>query len=47
MLLSTVVSIWKTLTWSLISRPIRHAEECISECLWSMNERLLTIVLAL
>ena len=42
-----MVSIWNTLTWSLMTRPIRHAEWCIAECLWSMNERDCTIVLAL
>src|SRR4051812_1166022 len=45
--LFSVVSIWKTRTWSLMTRPIRHAEWCIADCSWSMNEREWTIVLAL
>ena len=47
MSLLSVVSIWKTLTVSLMTRPIRQAEWCIAECLWSMNDRDCTIVLAL
>ncbi len=40
----SVVSMWKTLTCSLSTRPIRQAEVCISEFFGSMNDRECTIV---
>ena len=43
-LATKVVSIWKTRTCPASSRPIRHAELCSAEFLWSMNEREWTIV---
>ena len=43
-MLSTLVSIWKTLTCSPISRPIRHADACSSELGGSMNDVECTIV---
>ncbi len=46
-LLLTVVSIWKTLTWSASSLPIRQAELCRWLLVWSMNEWDATIVLVL
>ena len=45
--LLSVVSIWKMLRCSLSSRPIRQAEWCRCDFLWSMNECERTIVLAL
>ncbi len=39
-----VVSIWNTLTCSATTAPMRQALECSADALWSMNERLFTIV---
>ncbi len=46
-LLLTVVSIWKILTCSASSRPIRQAEWCRWLLVWSMNECEATMVLLL
>ena len=45
--LLSVVSIWNTLTCSATTLPMRQALECRAEALWSMNDRLATMVLGL
>jgi hypothetical protein len=44
MSLFSVVSIWNTLTCWVSTSPIRQAEWCIFEALWSMNDREWIIV---